>query len=221
MLQSMRKHARYFYVLFIVVIISFIFWGVGPKDKTTTETVAEIGKEKITVEEFWRAYERARDSYREIYKDLPLEEIEKKLNLKQMVFNGLLDERVLFVSARELGLSASDEDLQQAIVNDPRFRRDGIFRKDIYVKTLAMNRLTTDIYEGMLRDEIAVDKLKRLIVSSVDVTDADLAGLKADEAKTAMLKQTLLYNKRNAALRSFVEGAKVKMNVKINKDVIS
>jgi hypothetical protein len=221
MLQSMRKHARYFYVLFIVVIISFIFWGVGPKDKTTTETVAEIGKEKITVEEFWRAYERARDSYREIYKDLPLEEIEKKLNLKQMVFNGLLDERILFVSARELGLSASDEDLQQAIVNDPRFRRDGIFRKDIYVKTLAMNRLTTDIYEGMLRDEIAVDKLKRLIVSSVDVTDADLAGLKADEAKTVMLKQTLLYNKRNAALRSFVEGAKVKMNVKINKDVIS
>jgi hypothetical protein len=221
MLQSMRKHARYFYVLFIVVIISFIFWGVGPKDKTTTETVAEIGKEKITVEEFWRAYERARDSYREIYKDLPLEEIEKKLNLKQMVFNGLLDERILFVSARELGLSASDEDLQQAIVNDPRFRRDGIFRKDIYVKTLAMNRLTTDIYEGMLRDEIAVDKLKRLIVSSVDVTDADLAGLKADEAKTVMLKQTLLYNKRNAALRSFVEGVKVKMNVKINKDVIS
>ena len=221
MLQSMRKHARYFYVLFIVVIISFIFWGVGPKDKTTTETVAEIGKEKITVEEFWRAYERARDSYREIYKDLPLEEIEKKLNLKQMVFNGLLDERVLFVSARELGLSASDEDLQQAIVNDPRFRRDGVFRKDIYVKTLAMNRFTTDMYEEILRDQLAVDKMRRLIASSVDVTDADLALLKADEAKAAMLKQTLLYNKRNAALRSFVEGVKVKMNVKINKDVIS
>ena len=221
MLQSMRKHAKYFYVLFFVVIISFVFWGVGPKDKTTTETVAEIGKEKITVEEFWRAHERARDSYREIYKDLSVEEIEKKLNLKQMVFNGLLDERVLLVSARELGLAASDEDLQQAIINDPRFRRDGVFRKDIYVKTLAMNRFTTDMYEEILRDQLAVDKMRRLIASSVDVTDADLALLKADEAKAAMLKQTLLYNKRNAALRSFVEGVKVKMNVKINKDVIS
>jgi peptidyl-prolyl cis-trans isomerase D len=208
-------------VLFFIVIITFIFWGVGTKDKSTTETVAEIGKEKVTVEEFWRAYERTRDTYREIYKDQPLDEIEKKLNLKQMVLNSLLDERVLLVSARELGLTASDEDLQQAIISDPRFKRDGIFKKDIYQKTLAMNRLTTDMYEGMLRDQLAVDKMRRLILSSVDVTDIDLAGTQADPAKTAMMKQMALYNKRNAALRSFVEGAKTRMNFKINKDVIS
>ena len=134
MLQSMRKHARYFYVLFFIVIITFIFWGVGTKDKSTTETVVEIGKEKITVEEFWRAYERTRDTYRELYKDQPFDEIEKKLNLKQMVLNGLLEERVLLISARELGLTASDEDLQQTIINDPRFRRDGVFKKDIYLR---------------------------------------------------------------------------------------
>jgi len=221
MLQSMRKHARYFYVLFFIVIITFIFWGVGAKDKSTTETVAEIGKEKITVEEFWRAYDRTRDTYRELYKDQPFDEIEKKLNLKQMVLNGLLEERVLIVSARELGLSVSDKDLQQAIINDPRFRRDGVFKKDIYVRTLAMNRLTPDMYEGMLRDQLAVDKMRRLIISSVDIDEVDLAGTQADPAKAAMIKQMALYNKRNAALRSFVEGAKARMNFKINKDIIS
>jgi peptidyl-prolyl cis-trans isomerase D len=185
----MRKHARYFYVLFFIVIITFIFWGVGTKDKQTAQAVAEIGKEKITAEEFWRAYDRARDTYREIYKDQPLEDIEKKLNLKQMVLNGLIEERVLLVSARELGLTASDEDLQQAIVNDPRFRRDGVFKKDIYLKTLSMNRLTADMYEGILRDQLAVDKMRRLILLSVDVTDIDLAGTVADPAKAAMMKQ--------------------------------
>jgi peptidyl-prolyl cis-trans isomerase D len=217
----MRKHARYFYVLFFIVIITFIFWGVGTKDKQTAQAVAEIGKEKITAEEFWRAYDRARDTYREIYKDQPLEDIEKKLNLKQMVLNGLIEERVLLVSARELGLTASDEDLQQAIVNDPRFRRDGVFKKDIYLKTLSMNRLTADMYEGILRDQLAVDKMRRLILLSVDVTDIDLAGTVADPAKAAMMKQMALYNKRNAALRSFVEGAKTKMHFKLNRDVIS
>jgi peptidyl-prolyl cis-trans isomerase D len=217
----MRKHARYFYVLFFIVIITFIFWGVGTKDKSTTETVVEIGKEKITVEEFWRAYERTRDTYRELYKDQPFDEIEKKLNLKQMVLNGLLEERVLLVSARELGLTASDEDLQQAIINDPRFRRDGVFKKDIYLRTLTMNRLTPDMYEGMLRDQLAVDKMRRLIISSVDINEIDLAGTQADPTKAAMIKQMALYNKRNAALRSFVDGAKARMKFKINKDIIS
>jgi hypothetical protein len=221
MLQSMRKHARYFYVLFFIVIITFIFWGVGTKDKSTTETVVEIGKEKITIEEFWRAYERTRDTYRELYKDQPFDEIEKKLNLKQMVLNGLLEERVLLVSARELGLTASDEDLQQTIINDPRFRRDGVFKKDIYLRTLTMNRLTTDMYEGMLRDQLAVDKMRRLIISTVDINEIDLAGTQTDLTKAAMIKQMALYNKRNAALRSFVEGAKARMNFKINKDIIS
>ncbi|HTZ18044.1 MAG TPA: SurA N-terminal domain-containing protein [Dissulfurispiraceae bacterium] len=221
MLKSMRKHAKYFYVLFFVVIISFIFWGVGTKDKENIQMVAEIGKEKISVKDYWMAYERARDSYHEMYKDQPVEEIEKKLNLKQMVLNGLIDERVLLIAARELGLSPSDEDLQQAIINDPRFKRDGVFRKDIYVKTLALNRLTPEMYEGMLSNQLAEDRVRKLVISSVDVTNVDLAGAKVDESKEAMLKQMVLYSKRNAALKSFIDGMKAKLNPKINMEVLS
>ena len=111
-------------MLFVIVIISFIFWGVGGVDKSTSVNVAEIGKEKISVEEYWRAYERARDAYREMYKGQPLDEIEKKLNLKKMVLDGMIEERVLLASAKDLGFTASDEELQQAIVSDPRFRRN-------------------------------------------------------------------------------------------------
>jgi len=222
MLKSMRKHAKYFYVLFFIVIITFIFWGVGTKDKQNIQMVAEVGKEKISVEEYWRAYERARDSYREMYKDQPVEEIEKKLNLKQMVLNSLIDERVLLIAADELGFAPTDEDLQLAIVNDPRFRRDGVFRKEIYVRTLALNRLTPEIYESMLRSQLAEDRVRRLVISSVDITSVDLAGAKADESKEAMLKQMVLFNKRNAALRSFIDGVKAKLGgVKINQEVLS
>ncbi|HMK61343.1 MAG TPA: SurA N-terminal domain-containing protein [Dissulfurispiraceae bacterium] len=221
MLQSMRKHARYFYVLFIIVIITFIFWGVGNVDKSTSVSVAEIGKEKISVEEFWRTYERTRDAYRELYKGQSLDEIDKKLNLKKMVLDGMIEERVLLSSARDLGLAASDDELQQIIVNDPRFRREGVFHKEIYVKTLALNRMTTELYESLLRDQIAVDKLKRMIASSVDVTPADLADTPDDPAKAAMIKQMVLYNKRNAAIHSYVDAIKRQMNIKINQEAIS
>ncbi len=221
MLQSMRRHARYFYVLFFIIIITFIFWGVGTNDKEGARFVAEIGDERISKDEYWRVYERARESYREMYKSQPFEEIEQKLNLKIMVLDSLVEEKVLLVSARELGLVASDEELQQAIVRDPRFIRDGSFKKDIYLRTLANNRLTPDYYEGMLRNQLSTNRMRNLIVSGVDVTDADLAGLKADPAKADLIRQAALFNKRNAALKSYIEGAKVRMKVKINMDMIS
>ncbi len=217
----MRRHARYFYVLFLVVIITFIFWGVGGVDKSASVSVAEIGKEKISVEDFWRTYERTRDAYREMYKGQNLDEIEKKLNLKNMVLDGMIQERVLIASAKELGLTASDEELQQAIVTDPRFMRNGAFQNDIYLKTLALNRMTPEMYEGNLRDQLAIDKMRRIIASSVDVTPADIAGTPEDAAKAAMLKQTMIYNMRNAAIRSYVDGIKKRMNIKINQAVIS
>lgn len=221
MLEAMRRHARYFYVLFFIVIITFIFWGVGGVDKSTSVSVAEVGKDKITVEDFWRTYERTRDAYREMYKGQNLDEIEQKLNLKNMVLTGMIEERVLLAQAKELGLTVSDEELQQAIVNDPRFRREGAFHKDIYLKTLALNRMTPKAYEDTLSDQLAVDKLRRMIASSVDVTAADMTGTPEDAAKTAMVRQMLLYNKRNAAIRSYVDGVKQRMNIKINQSAIS
>lgn len=221
MLQSMRRHARYFYVLFFIIIITFIFWGVGTNDKEGARFVAEIGDERITKDEFWRIYERARESYREMYKGQPLEEIEQKLNLKLMVLDSLVEDKVLLVSARELGLVASDDELQHAIIKDPRFIREGSFKKEIYLRTLANNRLTPDYYESILRNQLSTNRMRNLIISGVDVTDADLAGIKVDAAKTELIKQAVLFSKRNAALKSYIEGAKVRMKVKINMDVIS
>jgi peptidyl-prolyl cis-trans isomerase D len=221
MLQSMRKHARYFYVLFFIIIITFVFWGVGNTDKERVNYLAEIGKEKITTEEFWRSYERVRDSYREMYKGQSFDEIEQKLNLKMMVLNSLIEERVLLASADEIGLKVSDAELQQAIVTDPRFMRDGSFKKDIYVRTLAMNRLTPEYYEGVLRNQLAVSKMTRLIVAGIDVNEADMAGIKIDAAKADMVKQMALLGKRKAAVVSYIEGAKTKLNVKIRMDLIT
>lgn len=221
MLQSMRRHARYFYVLFFIIIITFIFWGVGTNDKEGARFVAEIGDERITKDEFWRIYERARESYREMYKGQPLEEIEQKLNLKLMVLDSLVEDKVLLVSARELGLVASDDELQHAIIKDPRFIREGSFKKEIYLRTLANNRLTPDYYESILRNQLSTNRMRNLIISGVDVTDADLAGIKVDAARAELIKQAALFSKRNAALKSYIEGAKVRMKVKINMDVIS
>ena len=221
MLQVMRRHAKYFYVLFFIVILSFVFWGVGTSDKSTSVSIAEIGKEKVTVEEYWRAYDRMRDMYREIFKGQFTEEMEKNHKLKETVLNGLIDERVLLTSAKGLGLTVTDKELQDIITSDQRFMRDGVFKKEVYFKTLDLSRLTPEMFENSMRQQLVLQKLRRLVGSVVDVTPVDLQAAGDDEKKAEDMKKSLLSNMRETAVRSYIEGVKQKMKLKINMDLIS
>src|SRR4030043_2444746 len=111
MLKVMRKHAKYFYFLFFMIIISFIGWGVGTVDNTGKgDILAEVGKHKITTEEHWRTYDRISRFYREKYKGKFDEEMEKKMNLKGNILDSMINERVLLIAAKEADISISDEE---------------------------------------------------------------------------------------------------------------
>ncbi len=221
MLKTLRKHAKYFYVLFFIVILSFIFWGVGPLDKPTEATVAEIKDEKITVQEYWRAYERVRDFYRQIYRGQFDQEMEAKLNLKKTVLNGLIEEKVLLVAARESGIKATDQEVQDVIITDERFIRDGVFKKDVYLKTLQLNRMTPEAFENSLRQQLAIQKMRLLISSAVDIADYDIANIIQDNKRMKEIGQVILSQKRDRAIKSYIKGLELKYKVKRNEDLIS
>ncbi|NOY39781.1 MAG: hypothetical protein GXO95_06055 [Nitrospirae bacterium] len=221
MLQFMHKHAKYFYVFFFLVIISFIFLYVGPLDQNQSPVVAEVGKEKIPLDEYWRAYDRFRNFYKEMYKEKFDKKMEEQLNLKQKVLETLIDERILRIEAEKLGLKVSDRELQEAIMSDPAFKRDGVFRRDVYLQTLRINRLTPGYYESMKRQELLVGKMRALIEGAVVLTDEDLKGLKGDESYFNAIRDAMLRDKQQKLLRSYVETLKKSINVKINTELIS
>ncbi len=221
MLKSMRKHARFFYVLFIIVILSFIFCGVGTVDKSSAPSVAEIGKEKITGEEFWRAYDQMRATLRETYKDQFNEEMEKKLKLKEVVLSSLIAEKVLAVAASDMGVTVSDEELQDVITHEPSFMRDGVFNRNTYFRVLQIERQTPEMFESSLRQQLISAKMRQLIWSSAVVNPLDLRNISGDEKAINEKMQAILMNNRNEALASYVNGIRQRMNVKINMDLIS
>src|SRR3990172_6252240 len=133
MLKMMRHHAKYFYVLFFIVILSFLFWGVGSVDKTSSGCiVAEVGKNKITQEDYYRAYDNAFKFYKDLYKEKFDEEMQKKLKLKDTVLDSLIGNRVLLFAAAENGIKVSDEELNDAIIKEPAFMKNGAFDNQIY-----------------------------------------------------------------------------------------
>ncbi len=224
MLKVMRKHARYFYVLFFIVILSFIFWGVGTVDKTGgVEIVAEVGNYKITTDEYWKTYERIYRFYREIYKDTFDEEMEKKLNLKNMVLDSMINERVLLMAAKDEGITVTDEELQDEIARDPAFMRNGFFDKSVYLNRLKLSRLTPEYFESMKRQELILNKMRQLIELSVDVTDTDMNASQApgNEQLAMLMNQSSLNEKKEKVMQSYVEGLKKRIKIKVNKDLIA
>jgi len=224
MLKVMRKHAKYFYVLFFIVILSFLFWGIGTVDKNDGgEILAEVGKYKITTQEYWKNYENIYRFYREIYREKFDEDMEKKMNLREKVLDSMIDEKVLLTAAKQAGISVNNDELHEAITHEPAFMRDGIFDNNIYLNRLRLNRLTVEEYERAKQQELVLMKMKLLIELSVDVPDisTELKQLPSDENAMKMLSDTLLNQRKEMAVRSYIEGFKKKIKIKINTKLIS
>lgn len=220
MLKFMRKHARFFYVFFFIIIISFIFFYVGPVDKSSDVPVAEIDKVKISMDDYYRAYDRTREAYRENYKEQFNEEMEKKLKLKEKVLEDMIDEKVLLIASGKMGITVTDEEVREAITNDPAFAKNNTFNSDIYFRVLELNRITPEYFEKMKKQELTLVKMDRLISETVDISD-DFKQITGDEKTLAAIKQALLFDKRKKFIKSYVNVIKKDMNIKVNSKLIS
>jgi parvulin-like peptidyl-prolyl isomerase len=221
MLKMMRTNAKYFYILFVVVILSFIFWGIGPKSGTEDrDIVAEVGPYKITAQEYYRTYDNMFKFYREIYKDKFDEDMQKKLNLKENVMNAMVDNRLLLVAAADNGIKVSDEELERAIESEPAFMKDGVFNAAVYQNRLRLERITPEMYEASKKQELAMQKMRRLIELSVNVPAEVLAKINADQKNAQAQQAALMAAARNNAVRSYLDGLRKEVKIKVYEDRI-
>lgn len=222
MLKMMRHHAKYFYVLFFIVILSFLFWGVGTVDKTSSGgIVAEVGKNKITQEEFYRAYDNAFKFYREMYKEKFDEEMQQKLRLKDTVLDTLIGNRVLMIAAAENGIKVSDEELNEAITSEPVFMRNGVFDNQVYQNTLRQSRISPEVYESIKRQELAIARMTRLIELSANPPVVDMGSASADEQTLKALKDAMLNDAKDKAVKAYIDGYKKSLKIKEYRQLIS
>ncbi len=210
MLEFMRKRAKYFYVFFGLVIISFIFYPGFMGDQPANGVIIEVGDTKISEQEYWQIYDNMKNYYRNQYQDKFDSEMEKSLKLKELTLETILTNEFLFIAAQRLGLKVSDDELTEVIMNDPAFIREGIFRKDVYLRVLELSRITPQYYEARMKKELISQKMRRLIGQSA-VIDADFTlpeDLKGDKEMYESLRQRLINDKREKVVRSYVETLK-------------
>ncbi|MEK7196788.1 MAG: SurA N-terminal domain-containing protein, partial [Nitrospirota bacterium] len=131
------------------------------------------------------------------------------------------EEKVLLLAAKEIGIIVKDEELEEAITHAQAFTRNGVFDREIYLRTLELNRITPEMFENAKRQELTLEKIKKIIGESVDLTDDKILQISGDEKIAKALRQTVLADKRERAIKSYVDGLKKQMKIKINTELIS
>ena len=232
MLKSMRNHIKILYVIFAVVTVSFVFWGVGTGGfGGKVPVVASVDGTKITLNQYLKVYERAEENMQETYG--PKFDENMKKALKFQVLADMVDDLILSRAAGKAGVTVTNHELREAIMSEPAFKINNVFSRRVYLRTLELNRITPREYEAMKRRELLVEKMRRLIEDPVELSPAELASVPALAALSKgrnvpgkavaadVIQAAMLREKRQRAFVSFIEGVGSRMHITENPKLIS
>ncbi|MBI3798602.1 MAG: SurA N-terminal domain-containing protein [Deltaproteobacteria bacterium] len=180
MLEFMRRRARssIIKVLFSIIVLVFIFWGIGGSvSGGRPDVVASINGQTVSYKDFQRAYENVKASYREAYKDRLTPELLKMLDLKGQTLDQLINSRLLVGEAQRVGFSIDDGEIRQAIAAMPVFQTDGKFTQTQYLRVLRFYQASASEFEEEQRARLLSQKLQALINKTSRVTDEEVQEL--------------------------------------------
>jgi peptidyl-prolyl cis-trans isomerase D len=210
------------------IAVSFVvgmgWWGFG---EPSGSVVATVGDLSISLDEFKRAYE---NTYR-FYKDKVPGEF-KDETIKQYVVEQLVDHRVWLIAAENMGLTVSEEELRESIMQIAEFQRNGRFDAEHYQRLLAANHMTPSMFEAMQAKELLSLKARMTVSEAVALTPAELSEAHAlmlrqpdpDPAKASAAKeravQDVLLQKQQRTLAAYALSLKATLPITIRRELL-
>src|SRR6266545_1200824 len=175
-LAVMRRHRRWLFVFLWLVIAAFIILYIpafqGADAGSPGETVAKVGGLPITVGEFRKSYQRQRQRLEQLYQGRLDAEALRSMGIEEQVFSALVDDRLVALEVRRLGLSIDDESVAREIQS--RFQENGRFiGSDEIKRRLELQGGTVEDFEQSMRDGLLRERLEHLVTDGVAVTPAE------------------------------------------------
>jgi peptidyl-prolyl cis-trans isomerase D len=176
MLQFIRERARGWvaYTIVGLLTVPFALWGIHSYfEGGAPNDVAEVGKVKISLQEFQRAYQNQRQRLQAMMGDDLDPALLEGSRLRQDVLRQLIDERVLNLAARQQGFRIGDRQLFEAVRALPVFQESGGFDRELYERLLRNQGMTPVMFEEGLRQSLATEQLRTGVVVSALFTPAE------------------------------------------------
>ena len=159
MLSKIRKFSSSIFakIFLIIVAIPFIFWGMGEVFSTGNKnTIAKIGKDKISTQEFINFVQS---------NELTKNEINEEII--QSLLYSFIGQKLIEKEIENYGINLSDKSLSLIIKNNKNFTKNNNFSRTEYEKFLLNNNVNAKIYETYISNENLRKQLFDLIGGGV------------------------------------------------------
>jgi len=176
MLDLIRRKAQSIYIqaTILIIVLVFVFWGVGTNQKGGPDAIATVNDQSISSQQYQQNYNQTISRYQEQFNGAMPPEILEALNLKQQVLNQMIQKMVMQQGAREAGLIVASDEVRKVIQGMDAFREEGIFKLDRYKKLLASSRMTTTDFENNVRSDLLQEKIIAHLSRFARVSDSEL-----------------------------------------------
>jgi peptidyl-prolyl cis-trans isomerase D len=161
MLDLLRNKAQSPFIqgTILIIVLVFVFWGVGSSYRGNLNAVATVNDEAISYEEFQKTYEQIATQYRDQFGGNLPKGLLDNLDLEGQTLDQLIQRTLLRQGAREMGIMVSDLEVQQAVEKMEAFRTDGIFNVEQYNSILRSSGMTPTSFEESMRNDLITGKV--------------------------------------------------------------
>lgn len=163
-------HGKVFKILFWIIILSFIFAGVGnyliPR---LDNSPAKIGDYKIGVEQWSGQYQDQTRQLQRQYGAAVSKLFENPEYVKAMrlqVLERIIDNVALSTVTLDQGIRVGDEQVKDAIRKEKAFFKDGKFNNDLFVASVKNMGSSPDHFAEQIRASLVQDTLANPIILS-------------------------------------------------------
>ena len=172
MLKNLRKYSssRGVKILYALLAISFIGWGVGATRQQQLDVVARVHGERITRRQLDEETQQLQRRFQEMLRGATLP---AGLHLRGQALDQLIDDALLRHEAQRLGLDVGDDEVMTTITNMPELQENGRFNRELLERVLEINRDRGE-FEGQVRQDLVNRRVRGLVVDGVSVSDAEI-----------------------------------------------
>ncbi|MCW0231998.1 MAG: SurA N-terminal domain-containing protein [Ferrovibrio sp.] len=172
MLQQMRSGAASWIAkgLMILLVFSFAIWGIADyvRGFGSSGDVAKVGSATIGQAEFAEALRREVNALRRQFGPAFSTEQARQLGLDETALNRMIEDRLYVQAASNLGISASDAQVRDMIMNAPAFKgMGGQFDRLAFEQYLRNEGYSEGRLVAVLREDIARTQLLGSLFGSV------------------------------------------------------
>lgn len=161
MLDLLRRKAQspYIQATILVIILVFVFWGVGSNRGVGRTTVATVDDKEITYQEYQNVYEQQISQIRDRFGGNIPKGLLEAMDIKQQVISQLIQQALLQQGAEDAGLSVSKEEIRNTIQEMASFRTNGIFDMQRYQQILTGSRMNVTDFEAGVKSDLLNSKV--------------------------------------------------------------